>query len=457
MSLGSLSLLPPELIRHICYDLSLDDVIKLQRCEYSGASITLLAPSISKRTFVTTTSSDIWKNVIYKSEMIEQVIITKSEDAKDFTILDYISKSGKLLYLYFVVMRMSNEDWLTDHYFALKCALHNCDLDIRNEYRIRQLDIILRAGERPVSPMKRNQSYRFQMIYRRLCLFNVCSFQKLTSFMSVNRKWLQEFRLETDPDNIIEFIVKNQDAVLRYAHDNDSMLQQTLIVPIFHAMMIILILLNMQDLHLLMFPILDIDFSLMYKRYSTFSSDFGFNVSTLSHAEIQQVLSQYAPYLNDTRNLQHLIVDLSHSTVRRIFDVTSRLLLRIVIFRLCNLFSSTLASIFFHRSSIRSSIGPRSYGMALWCRAYGLGVEAQDRVRSVSRTNRNNSHHNSCLCLTTFTIAPKSFTGQKKKKHDVINSSPFSCLGWSVAMAQWQSSGRSERSPELWAFASALS
>uniref|UniRef100_A0A1I7WG05 Uncharacterized protein n=1 Tax=Heterorhabditis bacteriophora TaxID=37862 RepID=A0A1I7WG05_HETBA len=49
----------------------------------------------------------------------------------------------------------------------------------------------------------------------------------------------------------------------------------------------------------------------------------------------------------------------------------------------------TLSGIFFHRSSIRSSIGPRSYGMALWCRAYGLGVEAQDR-------NRNNSHHNSC-------------------------------------------------------------
>uniref|UniRef100_A0A1I7WHD9 7TM_GPCR_Srx domain-containing protein n=1 Tax=Heterorhabditis bacteriophora TaxID=37862 RepID=A0A1I7WHD9_HETBA len=46
----------------------------------------------------------------------------------------------------------------------------------------------------------------------------------------------------------------------------------------------------------------------------------------------------------------------------------------------------TLSGIFFHRSSIRSSIGPRSYGMALWCRAYGLGVEAQDRVRSVSRT-----------------------------------------------------------------------
>uniref|UniRef100_A0A1I7WZ13 Transposase n=1 Tax=Heterorhabditis bacteriophora TaxID=37862 RepID=A0A1I7WZ13_HETBA len=31
---------------------------------------------------------------------------------------------------------------------------------LRGKYRIRQLDIILRAGERPVSPMKRNQSYR---------------------------------------------------------------------------------------------------------------------------------------------------------------------------------------------------------------------------------------------------------------------------------------------------------
>uniref|UniRef100_A0A1I7WUJ0 Uncharacterized protein n=1 Tax=Heterorhabditis bacteriophora TaxID=37862 RepID=A0A1I7WUJ0_HETBA len=89
----------------------------------------------------------------------------------------------------------------------------------------------------------------------------------------------------------------------------------------------------------------------------------------------------------------------------------------------------TLSGIFFHRSSIRSSIGPRSYGMALWCRAYGLGVEAQDRVRSVSRTNRNNSHHNSCLCLTTFTIAPKSFTGQKKvTKFPRISQETFALL-----------------------------
>ncbi|KAK6041751.1 hypothetical protein COOONC_20744 [Cooperia oncophora] len=43
--------------------------------------------------------------------------------------------------------------------------------------------------------------------------------------------------------------------------------------------------------------------------------DFGFNVSTLSQEEIQQILSQYAPYLNDTRRLQHLVLDLRYSTL----------------------------------------------------------------------------------------------------------------------------------------------
>ncbi|KHJ85421.1 hypothetical protein OESDEN_14854 [Oesophagostomum dentatum] len=41
--------------------------------------------------------------------------------------------------------------------------------------------------------------------------------------------------------------------------------------------------------------------------------NFGNDVSTLSNEEIQQIIAQYAPYLNDTRQLQHLILDLSHS------------------------------------------------------------------------------------------------------------------------------------------------
>ncbi|VDL79336.1 unnamed protein product [Nippostrongylus brasiliensis] len=43
--------------------------------------------------------------------------------------------------------------------------------------------------------------------------------------------------------------------------------------------------------------------------------DFGFNVASLSYAEIKQILSQYAPYLNDTRRLQHLVLDLKYSTL----------------------------------------------------------------------------------------------------------------------------------------------
>uniref|UniRef100_A0A1I7W649 Transposase n=1 Tax=Heterorhabditis bacteriophora TaxID=37862 RepID=A0A1I7W649_HETBA len=43
--------------------------------------------------------------------------------------------------------------------------------------------------------------------------------------------------------------------------------------------------------------------------------------------------------------------------------------------------TKTLNAIFFYRSPIHTE----SAVMALWCRSYGVGMEAQDRIRSVPR------------------------------------------------------------------------
>uniref|UniRef100_A0A1I7WYW3 Secreted protein n=1 Tax=Heterorhabditis bacteriophora TaxID=37862 RepID=A0A1I7WYW3_HETBA len=46
--------------------------------------------------------------------------------------------------------------------------------------------------------------------------------------------------------------------------------------------------------------------------------------------------------------------------------------------------TKTLNAIFFYRSPILAG----SAVMALWCRSYGVGMEAQDRIRSVPRDDR---------------------------------------------------------------------
>uniref|UniRef100_A0A0K0DR95 Acetyltransferase n=1 Tax=Angiostrongylus cantonensis TaxID=6313 RepID=A0A0K0DR95_ANGCA len=65
--------------------------------------------------------------------------------------------------------------------------------------------------------------------------------QKLIDFVRECGQSLIRLRLETDPWNSVEYQLSDTDATagsacLIYAHDNDAILQQLLIMPMFHVM-----------------------------------------------------------------------------------------------------------------------------------------------------------------------------------------------------------------------------
>lgn len=292
MSLGNLGLLPPELIREVCYNLHLDGILSLQKAhpcleltidnvffvdlkhlevnwDVQDTVFILSSPSAST-SFSTTTVSENWKTVLYKSKRISKLSIKKAEDANDFSPLDAIKRA---------------------------------------EFRLTDVEILLRPGQAAskTSQLTKNLAYR-----------------RLTDFVTVCGRALSRFRLETEPSNSIEYLLDGTDARLIYAHDNDSLLQQQLIIPVFHAInqgsecpSTVTLQIGWREK-----PVMALQAAFHAalprshrSRLQVLKLDFGFNVSTLSQEEIQQILSQYAPYLNDTRQLQHLVLDLKYSTL----------------------------------------------------------------------------------------------------------------------------------------------
>ncbi|VDO97626.1 unnamed protein product [Heligmosomoides polygyrus] len=216
MSLGNLGLLPPELIREVCYNLHLDGILSLQ----------------------------------------------KAHPCLELTIDN----------VFFVDLKHLEVNW-----------------DVQ-EFRLTDVEILLRPGQAAskTSQLTKNLAYR------------------------------------TEPSNSIEYLLDGTDARLIYAHDNDSLLQQQLIIPVFHAInqgsecpSTVTLQIGWREK-----PVMALQAAFHAalprshrSRLQVLKLDFGFNVSTLSQEEIQQILSQYAPYLNDTRQLQHLVLDLKYSTL----------------------------------------------------------------------------------------------------------------------------------------------
>ncbi|VDL77537.1 unnamed protein product [Nippostrongylus brasiliensis] len=265
MSAGSLSLLPPELIRQLCYNLSLNDILNLQK------SHPCLELTIDNVFFVDLKHMENWKSILYKSKRISTLLIKKVDDATDLSALQAIERA---------------------------------------EYRLTDVEIhLVKAdeGTATVSKVAKNHAYR-----------------RLTEFMSNCRRSLKRFRLQTDQSNSIEYLLNGSNAHLIYAHDNDSLLQQQLIIPVFHAInqdsecpSTVTLRIQWREKPAMA---LQAAFHAALPRshrsgLQVLKLDFGFDVASLSYAEIKEILSQYAPYLNDTRRLQHLVLDLKYSTL----------------------------------------------------------------------------------------------------------------------------------------------
>nr|CDJ92344.1 unnamed protein product [Haemonchus contortus] len=287
--------MPPELIREICYNLSLSDIVNLQNShpcleviidnvffvdlkqmevnwETEDIVFTLFSPSTSTA-FSTTTAYENWEDILYKSKRISKLSIKKNEDVKDFTVLDVIERA---------------------------------------EYPLADVELLLRPNQPTTSDEDASTTS------------DTTPTARLTSFMSICGCSLNRFRLETDPSNSIEYLRKGSNVHLIYAHDNDSLLQQQLIIPIFYAInasgappSTVTLRIGWREKPVIA---LQTAFHVALPRnhrsqLQVLKLDFGFNVSTLSHEEIQHILAQYAPYLYDTRRLQHLVLDLSYSTL----------------------------------------------------------------------------------------------------------------------------------------------
>ncbi|ETN70809.1 hypothetical protein NECAME_04822 [Necator americanus] len=284
MSLGRFGLLPPELIRQICYNLTLDDILIFQKCHHflevmidnvffadmkvmranCDAEGNTVSVSASSSSICFSTSSN-WKEVMHKSSRINTLFIKRTEDAKDSYLLDIIERS---------------------------------------EFYLLELEIHLLPGLQSSQHSKNN-------IYPRL-----------TEFLTSCGRNLTRFRLEVGESNSIEYLHYGANATLIYSQDNDSLFQQQLVIPLFQALnegrpcpSMLTLRVEWREKPVIA---LQTAFHAALPRsqrcmLQVLKLDFGSNVSTLSREEIQQILAQYAPYLNDTRRLQHLILDLSRS------------------------------------------------------------------------------------------------------------------------------------------------
>ncbi|KAL6731588.1 hypothetical protein Aduo_002434 [Ancylostoma duodenale] len=290
MSIGDLGVLPPELIRQICYNLNLDDIINLQKCHHflelmidnvffvdmktleascdaHGTVVGLSAPSTSTQ-FSTSTASDSWKEALYKSRKVSKLSIRRTEDARDSYVLDVVERA---------------------------------------ELNLDEVEIVLLPGSQTSSQHSKSKIY-----------------PKLTEFIASSCRSVTRFRLEYDPSNSIEYTLQGTNATLIYSQDDDSLLQQQFVVPLFHALnegrrcpSTLTLRIGWREK-----PVMALQAAFhaalprsQRSKLQVLRLDFCNNVSTLSRDEIQQILAQYAPYLNDTRQLQHLILDLSHSKV----------------------------------------------------------------------------------------------------------------------------------------------
>ncbi|RCN25977.1 hypothetical protein ANCCAN_28306 [Ancylostoma caninum] len=202
MSIGDLGVLPPELIRQICYNLNLDDIINLQKCHHflelmidnvffvdmktleascdaHGTVVGLSAPSTSAQ-FSITTASDSWKEALYKSRRVSKLSVRRTEDARDNYILDVIERA---------------------------------------ELNLDEVEITLLPGSQTSSQHSKSKIY-----------------PKLTEFIATCCRSVTRFRLECDPSNFIEYTLQGTNATLIYSQDDDSLLQQQFVVPLFHAL-----------------------------------------------------------------------------------------------------------------------------------------------------------------------------------------------------------------------------
>ncbi|CAI4223092.1 unnamed protein product [Auanema sp. JU1783] len=279
--------LPPEIIRNICLNLSLSDVesfshvhpilelvipnvffrdMKRLHIDWNseGVALTFSGNSLDND-FSITTSTHNWEEVVEYSNYVEEIIITKTDDAKDYHILEVIAAK---------------------------------------QYKLKNLEIRLRSGKRSVS--KHTINYMFV---------------QMTSFVGKHRSCLDHFRLETNADNFIEFYAKPE-ATIRYSHEYDMAICNQLIIPLFNVMLrdrqgmtSVTLQINCKTKAALALQTA-FQAALPFEhrvKVQVLRLEFGTCISQLSEEEMHTVLAAYAPYLNSTRNLQHLICDLSNS------------------------------------------------------------------------------------------------------------------------------------------------
>lgn len=290
MSLGDLSHLPPEVLRLVCHRLHLEDVVSLtethpalkligqntffrdlRRLEVDwnakGATLSFDGPSLPRPMSIHT-SSNFWEDVVDMATHIKEIVITKTEDAKNYEVVKHIARQG---------------------------------------YAVRRLEIRLRPGKRTVSPETRCTSYKH-----------------LTDFVRSHRKTLTWLRLETDSENSVEFSCAGSSAVFAFSHAYDSSRCNQLITPMFNVML--------KERSSVTFVTLRVDWgdraglilqsafhaALPFEHRSrvlVLRLELGTGVSKQESPEIQGVLSEYAQYLNSINRLQHFICDLRHSTL----------------------------------------------------------------------------------------------------------------------------------------------
>ncbi|CAJ0963011.1 unnamed protein product, partial [Mesorhabditis belari] len=288
MGIGSFECLPVEILTKICDHCDLEDVLALQsthielemrirknffsRFEMAkvtwmeNASIIAMKGNDLNEQEITTNRTQ-WEQVIRQTKRIHSLHLEKTDAAYKKAVIVAIAHNWKL----------SN------------------------------LEIVLKPSSKEISPAYTCKNYT-----------------RLTRFVESQKASLKRLTLRSSPVSRIELRRTNDGAHIEYGQERNIFLHHQLINPLFRAMLaggspVSSLDLSVDGCEQLEYSLQNaFQAALPYDQRSALRSlriHFGPEVSSLSHAEMDRVLTTYAPTLHVTPNLTHILCDLTHCSV----------------------------------------------------------------------------------------------------------------------------------------------
>ncbi|CAJ0578188.1 unnamed protein product, partial [Mesorhabditis spiculigera] len=288
MGLGSFARIPVEIVVQICEHCDLEDVLALQESHATlgltirnnyftkfqtarvhwmeQASIVCLGGKETRDKEITT-NSQMWRDVIRQASRIKTLELKKTDAAYRKEIL--VAMAGA--------------------------------------WKLNDLTLVLKPSPRPIRPEYTCKNYN-----------------RLTRFVEAQKGTLSRLVLESSAESRIELSRAGNGAHIRYSHQRNIPLHHQLINPLFRAMLtggpaLLELDMTVAGCEQLEYSLQSaFQAALPYDQRNALRSlriHFGPEVSTLSHREVDRVLTTYAPTLHVTPNLTHIVCDLSHCSV----------------------------------------------------------------------------------------------------------------------------------------------